>query len=201
MSPFWQSVEYPFGAIISGFTEVQNHDTEAAQKGDYADYFEKYISLVPSGDFLEFLQEQRKDFVNLLSRVPEEQGEFRYAPDKWSIKEVIGHVNDTERIFAYRLLRIARGDQTPLASFEQDGYIETGKFSKRSLKDLLDEFSVIREASITLVRTLDDAAWLRRGVASQREITATALAFIIAGHVRHHHNLLAERYLPARAHA
>ena len=171
------------------------------QKGDYAEYFEKYIALVPSGDFLELLQTQREDLMGLLSPLNEEQGDFRYAQRKWSIKEVIGHINDTERIFAYRLLRIARGDQTPLASFEQDGYMRTGNFGARKLKDLLEEFSVIREATIALVRSMDDAAWLRRGVASQKEITTTALAFIIAGHVRHHRILLEERYLSARAHA
>jgi uncharacterized damage-inducible protein DinB len=171
------------------------------QKGDYAEHFEKYIALVPSGDFLEILRNQQKDLVRLLSPLTDEQGEYRYAPDKWSIKEVLGHINDAERIFAYRLLRIARGDQTPLASFEQDGYIQTGNFGARKLSDLLDEFSVIREATIVLVRSLDEAAWLRRGVSSQKEITTTALAFIITGHVRHHRLLLEERYLPARAHA
>ena len=171
------------------------------QKGDYAEHFEKYIALVPSGDFLEILRDQQKNLVRLLSPLTDEQGKYRYAPDKWSIKEVLGHINDAERIFAYRLLRIARGDQTPLASFEQDGYMQTGNFGARKLSDLLDEFSVIREATIVLVRSLDEAAWLRRGVSSQKEITTTALAFIIAGHVRHHRLLLEERYLPARAHA
>jgi uncharacterized damage-inducible protein DinB len=171
------------------------------QKGDYAEFYEKYVALVPSGDFLELLQTQREDLLRLLSPLSDEQGDFRYAQGKWSIKEVVGHINDAERIFAYRLLRIGRGDQTPLASFEQNGYIHMGNFDARQLKDLLDEFSAIREATIALVRSLDDAAWLRRGVASQKEITTTALAFIIAGHVRHHHILLEERYLSARAHA
>jgi uncharacterized damage-inducible protein DinB len=171
------------------------------QKGDYAEYFEKYVALVPGGDFLDILVQQREELLGLLSTLSEQQADFRYAPDKWSIKEVIGHINDAERIFAYRLMRIARGDQTPLASFEQDGYIATGKFFARKLKDLLDEFTAIREATIALVRSLDDAAWLRRGIASQKEITTTALAFIIAGHVRHHRILLEERYLSARAHA
>jgi uncharacterized damage-inducible protein DinB len=171
------------------------------QKGDYADYFEKYISLVPSGDFLDLLQSQREDLIRFLSPLTDEQADFSYAPGKWSIKEVVGHLSDTERIFAYRLLRIARGDQTPLPSFEQDGYIQTGKFTTRTLKDLLDEFSSIREATIALVRSLDAAAWQRRGTASLKQITSTALAFIIAGHVRHHRILLEERYLSARAHA
>ena len=171
------------------------------QKGDYAEYYGKYIDLVPSGDFLDLLQSQREDLWRLLSPLSDDQAEFRYAQGKWSIKEVVGHISDTERIFAYRLLRIARGDQTALPSFEQDGYIQTGKFTTRTLKDLLEEFSSIREATIALVRSFDNAAWQRRGTASQKEITSTALAFIIAGHVRHHHILLEERYLSARAHA
>lgn len=166
------------------------------RKGDYALYYEKYIDLVPSGDFLEILQEQLQETARLISPLTEKQAEFRYAPGKWSIKEVIGHISDAERIFAYRLLRIARGDQTPLASFEQDPYIETGNFSARKLSDLLHEFKTVREATISLIRSLDDAAWLRRGVASQKEITVPALAFIIAGHERHHRIILEQRFLP-----
>lgn len=171
------------------------------QKGEYADYYEKYIALVPSGDFLEILQEQKKSTIQLLSSLSDQQADFRYAPGKWSIKEVLGHISDFERIFVYRLLRIARGDQTPLASFEQEGYIQTGNFSARKLADLLEEFSAVRDATIALIRSLDGAAWLRRGIASQKEITATALAFIIAGHERHHRMIIEERYLAARAHA
>jgi len=169
------------------------------EKSDYAGYYEKYIALVPGGDFLEILDEQHAGLHRLLSPLTEEQAEFRYAPGKWSIKETIGHLSDAERIFAYRLLRIARGDQTPLASFEQEPYIETGKFSSRKLHDLLDEFASVRKASITLIRSLDDKAWMRRGTASQKEITPLALGFIIAGHERHHRMILEERYLPALA--
>jgi uncharacterized damage-inducible protein DinB len=167
------------------------------EKGDYALYFEKYVDLVPSGDFLVILLEQQRELHRLLAPLTEKQAEFRYAPGKWSIKETLGHVNDAERIFAYRLLRVARGDQTPLASFEQDGYIRAGNFSARSFSDLLQEFSTVRAASVSLVRSLDDAAWLRRGIASQKEVSALALAFIIAGHERHHRILLEQRYLLA----
>jgi uncharacterized damage-inducible protein DinB len=169
------------------------------QKGDYALYYDKYIALVPSGEFLEILREQHRAMTRRLSPLTDQQAEFRYAPGKWSIKEVLGHVIDAERIFAYRLLRIARGDQTPLAGFEQDGYIQAGNFSARTLTDLLEEFSSVREATITLVRSLDDDAWLRRGIASQKEISVLALAFVIAGHERHHCMILEERYSPALA--
>jgi hypothetical protein len=166
-------------------------------KGDYAVYYERYVDLVPAGDFLEILTEQHRNTTKMLEPLTEQQAEFRYAPGKWSIKEIVGHISDAERIFSYRLLRIARGDQTPLASFEQDSYIGTGNFSARTLSGLLDEFSGVRRATITLIRSLDAAAWLRRGVASQNEISALALAFIIAGHERHHSIILQERYLPA----
>jgi uncharacterized damage-inducible protein DinB len=167
------------------------------QKGDYALHYDKYIALVPSGEFVEILREQYRAMTRLLSPLTEQQAELRYAPGKWSIKEVLGHVNDAERIFAYRLLRIARGDQTPLAGFEQDGYIQAGNFSARTLSDLLQEFASVREATLTLIRSLDDDAWLRRGIASQKEISVLALAFVIAGHERHHRILLEERYCPA----
>jgi uncharacterized damage-inducible protein DinB len=171
------------------------------QQGDYALFYENYVSLVPSGDFLEILRDQRRELVGLLSPLSEDQAEFRYAPGKWSIKEVLGHITDAERIFAYRLLRIARGDETPLASFEQNGYIKTGNFSARKLEDLLHEVSTVRESTICLVRSLDDAAWLRRGTASQKEVSVLALAFIIAGHDRHHRIILEKHYLAAAARA
>jgi hypothetical protein len=167
------------------------------QTGDYALDYGKYIALVPGGDFLATLASQLRDTSALLSPLTDSEGEFRYAPGKWSIKEILGHVNDAERIFSYRMLRIARGDQTPLPGFEQDDYVKTGNFGARRLSDLLEEFGSIRQATIALARSLDTAAWLRRGVASQNEVTALALAFIIAGHERHHSTILRDRYIPA----
>ena len=169
------------------------------QHGEYALYYGKYIDLVPSGDFLEILQEQRRELVDRLSGLSEEQAEFRYAPGKWSIKEVLGHVIDAERIFAYRLLRIARGDQTPLPGFEQEGYVKNGNFSSRKLCDLLEEFSAVRQSTVCMIRSLDQDAWHRRGTASQKEISVFALAFIIAGHERHHRILLEKNYFAAAA--
>ena len=167
------------------------------QTGDYALYYGKYIALVPGGDFLDILESQLRDTKTLLSPLTDSQGDFRYAPGKWSIKETLGHVNDAERIFSYRLLRIARGDKAPLPGFEQDDYVKAGNFAARKLSDLLEEFASIRQATIALVCSLDTAAWLRRGVASQNEVTALALAFIIAGHERHHWMILQDRYVPA----
>jgi len=175
--------------------------TQRPQQGEYAVSYGKYIDLVPSGDFLQILQDQRRELIGLLSPLTEEQGEFRYAPGKWSIKEVLGHITDAERIFAYRLLRIARGDQTPLPGFEQDDYIRNGNFAARKLTDLLEEFSAVRESTLCLIRTLDHDAWHRRGVANEKEITVFALAFIIAGHERHHRIILEKQYLSAAARA
>jgi len=165
--------------------------------GDYALAYGKYIALVPGGDFLEILDSQLRDTSALLSPLTDAQGDFRYAPGKWSVKETLGHINDAERIFSYRMLRIARGDKAPMAAFEQDDYVKTGKFEARKLPDLLEEFNSIRQATIALVRSLDTEAWLRRGVANQKEVTALALAFIIAGHERHHSMILRDRYIPA----
>jgi uncharacterized damage-inducible protein DinB len=167
------------------------------QSSEYAPNFANYISQVPDGDFLETLESQAQKMTRLLAPLTDKQAEFRYLPGKWSIKEIVGHINDAERIFAYRLLRIARGDQTPLASFEQDDYIKTANSSARTLASLLEEFSAVRNASVTLIRSLDDASFLRRGTASGKEISALALAFIIAGHAIHHQAILEQRYLPA----
>src|SRR6516164_1208537 len=126
------------------------------QTGDYAHYYEKYVALVPGGGFLEILESQLRNTSALLSPLSDSQGDFRYAPGKWSIKETRGHVNDAERIFSYRMLRTARGDQAPLAGFEQDDYVKTGDFGVRMLSDLPEEFSSVLRATITLV---DTAAW------------------------------------------
>jgi len=166
------------------------------QPGDYAAAYESYIAIVPSGDFLALLEEQPRELLRRLEPLSEEQAGYRYAPEKWTIKEVVGHLSDAERILAYRLLRIARGDRTPLPSFEENAYVRTGNFASRKLTDLLGEFSTVRAATVRLVGSLDDASWLRRGVANQNEISALAVAFVIAGHFRHHQLILEERYLP-----
>jgi uncharacterized damage-inducible protein DinB len=164
---------------------------------EYAPYYETYISLVPGSDVLSVLEAQRVQMVRLFAGRSERDGNFRYAPGKWTVKEVIGHVNDTERIFAYRAVRIARGDQTPLPGFEQDDYVRNGAFGDRSLADLVEEFAAVRSASIAFFRSLNEEAWRRRGVANQKEVTVRALAFITAGHQMHHRGILEERYFPA----
>lgn len=168
------------------------------QTGEYAPYYDRYISLVQGEDVLSTLDEQRRKTVLLLSGRSEAEGEFRYAPEKWSAKEVLGHVNDTERIFAYRALRIARADATPMEGFEQDDYVRNGPFAQRPLADLIEDYIAVRRATLSLLRNLEEAAWMRRGVANKNEITVRALAYIIAGHELHHRGVLEEKYFGGR---
>jgi hypothetical protein len=165
------------------------------QADEYAAYYGNYISKVPEGDLLALLSTQIDDTLKLLRSIPEARGTHRYAPDKWSIKDVFGHLGDTERIMSYRALRIARGDATPLPGFEQDDYVPAGHFDRRTLADLGDEFAAIRRATVHLFRHLDDVALARRGSASGYPFTPRALAYVIAGHERHHVGILKTKYL------
>jgi hypothetical protein len=166
------------------------------ESNDYAPYYDKYVSLVPEGDILLTLENQLPATLALLAR-PESDGDFRYAPGKWSAKESLGHVIDAERVFSYRAMRISRNDKTPLAGFEQDDYVKYGPFSHCTLASLVDEFASVRKATIALFRALDDAAWTRRGTASNHEVTVRALAYMIAGHELHHRRIFQEKYFPA----
>jgi hypothetical protein len=167
------------------------------EASEYAPYFGRYISLVAGHDVLAALEKQPHETLALLSTLTEEQGNFRYAPGKWSIKEMIGHVNDTERVFAYRALCFARNDRTPLASFEQDDYVRAGSFDECRLADLVEEFKCVRQSSLMLFRMLSTEAWMRRGVASGNPASVRALAYIIAGHELHHRRILQEKYIPS----
>jgi uncharacterized damage-inducible protein DinB len=162
---------------------------------EYDPYYERYISLVKANDVVAALQKQAQETRELLSKVSADKAEFRYAPGKWSVKEVLGHINDTERIMSYRVLRIARGDQTPIEGFEQDDYIAAGKFGRRTIDDLLQEFATIRNATLQLVRHVDAEAAERRGTANQKQISARAIVYVIAGHELHHRRILLEKYL------
>lgn len=162
---------------------------------EYQPYYEKYVSLVPPGEILDTLEQQLDTTLTLLRSIPESKGGSRYAPGKWSIKELVGHLIDTERIFAYRALRFARHDQTPLPGFEQDDYIREAAFDECQLADLASEFEHVRRANLYLFRHLNAEAWQRHGVASLGEVSVRALAYIIAGHERHHREILKTRYL------
>ena len=164
---------------------------------EYASYYEKYIALVPGSDILAALETQRVRTMQLFAGRSERDGNFKYAADKWTVKEVLGHLSDSERIFVYRALRIARGDQTPLSGFEQDDYVRSGGFNERPLASLVEEFADVRSASLALFRSLSGESWLRKGTANKNEVSVRALAFITAGHELHHRQILEERYFSA----
>lgn len=164
---------------------------------EYAAFYETYVSLIPGKDILGALETQRLQTMQLFAGRSERDGNFRYAPGKWTVKEVLGHVLDAERIFTYRALRIARADQKPLQGFEQDDFVRVAGSNERTLGDLTEEFALVRGASIALFRSLRDEAWERRGVASNNEVTVRALAYITAGHELHHRHVVEERYFPA----
>jgi hypothetical protein len=177
--------------------EAKRAVTCRPQPSEYAPFYETYVSLIPGNDIVPILEAQRLQMIQLFAARSERDGNFRYAPGKWTVKEVLGHVNDAERIFSYRALRIARGDTTPLSGFEQDDYVRGGGFANRSLADLAEEFAHVRAASVALFRSLGKDAWTLRGVASNHEVSVRAMAFIVAGHELHHRRILEERYFPA----
>lgn len=164
------------------------------QAGEYYAYYERYISLVQGDNIIDVLEEQRRQTMLLLSGRSEADGDSRYAPGKWSAKEVLGHVNDTERIFAYRALRISRGDRTPIEGFEQDDYVRNGPFARCLLEDLIEDFIAVRRATLSLFRNLDAEAWMRRGSANNKEVSVRAIAYTIAGHELHHRRALEQQY-------
>src|SRR5665213_355550 len=155
------------------------------EPGDYAPYAEKYISLISGTDIVDTLKSQFKQTVTLFSGRSERDGNFRYAADKWTVKEVVGHIADAERIFAHRALHIARGDQSPLAGFDQESYVRNARFNERHLADIVQEYADVRQASLALFGSFTDEAWLRRGVVNNNPTTVQAIAFMIAGHEIH----------------
>ncbi|HTS87643.1 MAG TPA: DinB family protein [Gemmatimonadales bacterium] len=162
---------------------------------EFAPYYRTYIDEVPGADALPVLREQREATARFLATVPESRAGFRYAEGKWTLREVIGHLGDSERVFAYRLLRFARADETPLAGFDENHYVPAGGFERRSLADVAGELSAVRDATVALVSSLDGPAALRRGTANGKVMSVRALAWVIAGHETHHLRVIRERYL------
>ena len=163
---------------------------------EYAPYFQRYIDQVPAGDVLELLGRQVEETATLLAGVSERDAGFRYAEGKWSIRDVVGHVADTERIFVYRALCFARGERAMLPGFEENDYVANAKFGGRSLADLVAELRTVRAATLGFFAGLDPEELLRRGSANHRPYTVRSIAYITAGHERHHVKILTERYLP-----
>lgn len=164
-------------------------------KGDYAEYYQKYIDLVNGEDIFRVLVEQNLESQNVLNSFSESRGNYRYADGKWTVKEVVGHMMDVERIFAYRALCIARGEKQPLPGMDQNIYVDKGNFNKRQLVDLNYEYRLLRESNILLFGGFDKSVLQNRGSASRYEVTVLALMFMTAGHEKHHLNILLERYI------
>jgi DinB superfamily len=162
---------------------------------EYAPSYEGYVSLVPDGDVVETLRRQSEEVSALLAGIAEERGAYAYAPGKWSIKQVVGHLIDGERVFSYRALAVARGERAALPGMDQDEYMAGADFDARTLADLAEEFAHLRRANLLMLRALSEDAWSRRGVASGCEVTVRALVYIIAGHAAHHVQVLRTRYL------
>ena len=165
------------------------------EKNEYAEFYANYVSLVEETDIVSNLKNQIEVLRKLLANVSEDKENFSYAEGKWSIKELLGHIIDGERVFSYRALRISRCDQTPLSTFEENSYVANSNFGNSTLADLIEEFSLLRAANVLLFKNLNEEQWLRLGTASDATISVRALAFIMVGHVRHHTNILRERYL------
>ncbi len=165
------------------------------ETGEYVPYYDRYISLVSGENILAVMDNQLPQTLALLSACSEQKSGFRYEPGKWSIRDVVGHMVDTERIMSYRALRIARNDKTPIEGFEQDDYVRYGPFANTTLANLLKEFGHVRRATVSLFASIDSDAWMRRGTANGNEISVRALAYIIAGHELHHRKILKDKYL------
>jgi DinB superfamily len=169
--------------------------TATPERSEAAEYYFTYIDQVPSGDICGILKAQLPETLALLRGISEEQSLGRYVAGKWSIREVMGHVNDTERLFAFRALWFARGFDSPLPSFDQDVAVASAQSNERTWSSHLDEFQAVRAATLALFQNMSSDAWLRRGIASGNPFTVRALAYIAAGHVAHHMRIVRERYL------
>jgi hypothetical protein len=161
---------------------------------DYAKPFARYVALVPDDDILSTIEQQSSETQRLMSSLDDTKAAHRYEPGKWSVKEVLGHITDAERIFGYRALAISRGDTTPLPGFDENDYVANGNFDHWRVGDLAEMYAVARRSNIIFFRNLAPEAWNRRGTASENPITVNALAYVIAGHERHHLKILHERY-------
>lgn len=164
------------------------------EPSEYEPYYGRYIKNVSEDDIVAALEAQARETAALLARIDEEKGSFRYGPDKWSVKEVVGHVADAERVFAYRALAIARGDKASLPGFDEQEYMQHANFGERPMRSVADEYATTRAATVATFRGFSDEAWRRSGTANNAGISVRALASIALGHERHHLNVLRERY-------
>ncbi|MFC3799917.1 DinB family protein [Cohnella sp. GCM10012308] len=168
---------------------------ERPNSNEYTPYQGQYVSLVPEGDLIEILEAQKARTLGLISELTEEQANYRYAPGKWSLKQVVGHISDNERIQSYRLLRIARGDRTNLPGYEQDELVPNGPFESWTLSQLAEDYRTVRESTLTLLRGLRAEDWTRIGNANDNPVSVRALVCINSGHELHHLRIIEEQYL------
>ena len=164
------------------------------EKSEYNEYYERYVSKVADDDIVATLNKQPSELKELFANVGEDRGTYSYKEGKWTLKEVLSHLIDGERIFGYRMLRISRADETPIEGFEQDGYIEYSNANNRPFAELLDEFDLQRRSNLLLIKNLSDDATQRIGNASGFDISVRGLIYIMAGHVRHHQAIIMEKY-------
>ncbi|HET7025341.1 MAG TPA: DinB family protein [Gemmatimonadales bacterium] len=163
-------------------------------ESEYKPFYHTYISMVPDGDLLKTLADQFEAHAKALAQVPADREQHRYAPDKWTVAEVVGHLADSERVFAYRILRFARNDATPLPGFDEKAWTPASNYAKRRLADVVAEFRAVRQGTLALLKGLGPEALIRTGTANNSPVSVRALAYTIAGHERHHMKILKERY-------
>jgi len=169
--------------------------SSSLQSNEYANFYKPYIEALGEVVLMNELEQSLSFFIDFLKTIPSEKHEFRYAEGKWTIKDIVQHLIDAERIFAYRALRIARKDKTPLPGFEENEYVETAFANKRVMNDLIEEFITVREATISLFKTFTEEQLLQMGTASEKPVSVRAIGFITMGHQKHHEKIIKERYL------
>jgi len=174
---------------------MNGQDSDRPVPGGYDPFYQSYIDRVPNQPIMEVLEEQRYEIMGFLGSLDKSTAAHRYAPEKWTVKEVLGHLVDTERVFGTRALCFARKEVKPLPGFDQDDYVREGCFDRRSLSSLSHEFEAVRRSTENLFGGFDDAQWERSGVANDAQMSVRAVAFIVVGHAAHHMSVLRERYL------
>lgn len=177
---------------MSAILQTLRHERPDAT--EHAPYYGKYIAQVNGGDVVDTLRTQGTESHRWIATLSDAQGAHRYAPDKWSVRQVIGHLMDAERIFVYRALRFARQDATPLAGFDENAFVANAAFDDRSMASLVNEWRAVRDGTVAFFDALNEDEWTRRGSANGQEVTVRALAWIVAGHEVHHRALLRDRY-------
>jgi len=173
--------------------------TSQLSKSDYSAFYQGYIDTLGDADLLETMQRQVHNFPQFIQSIPDNRWQYAYGPDKWTVAEALLHVIDTERIFQYRALRIARGDNTPLPGFDQDAYVPNSGAARRSKESILEEYQAVRASTLCLFKSFGEEQLLLRGTASNALVSVGAIGFIICGHQRHHRNIIRERYLQTQS--